>query len=55
MLLALCLRVKERRNQNLVTLIKYPQTLDLHSTAIPELPSSSKAAIICYENNLLFD
>lgn len=54
MLLALSLRVKERRNQYLVTLIKYLQTLDLHSTATPdpELPSSSKAAIIRYANEL---
>lgn len=52
MMVALSNRIKERKNQDLVSLMKYLQTLDLHSNATPELPSSSKAAIIRFANEL---
>ncbi|XP_017768021.1 PREDICTED: uncharacterized protein LOC108556411 [Nicrophorus vespilloides] len=44
--------VKERRNQDLVSLAKFLQTLDLQSTATYDLPSSSKSAIIHYASEL---
>lgn len=50
LLQVLSIRIKERRNQDLVSLTKYLKTLDLKSTATSELPSSSKATIIRYAN-----
>lgn len=49
----MAVRIKERRNQDLVSMIKYIHTLNLESTS--ELPSSSKAAIIRYtkENEII--
>ncbi|GLV38165.1 hypothetical protein CBL_12811 [Carabus blaptoides fortunei] len=48
----LSFRIKERRNQNLVSLAKFLQTLDLQSTTTEDFPSSTKTAIIRYANNL---
>lgn len=48
---ALLVRIKERRNKDLVTLIKYLQTLDLDNT--DDLALSSKAAIVSYATNMM--
>lgn len=47
---ALKFRIIERRNQNLVSLTKYLQTLDLQS--INDLPSSSKTVITSYAREI---